>query len=82
MDSTLNVEGQRLADLSRQLLEAENQRKNAQAIYLSAKNSNDAFSIPEVRKSERITNIQAQDFSSSKKESRPRSDLSRRNGRR
>ena len=30
-----------LRDLSKQLLEAENQRKNAQAIYLSAKNSTD-----------------------------------------
>ncbi|HSE19106.1 MAG TPA: polysaccharide biosynthesis tyrosine autokinase [Pyrinomonadaceae bacterium] len=59
MDNALNVEGQRLADISRQLLEAENLRKNAQAVYLSAKNSSDPFSIPEVRKSERITNIQA-----------------------
>ena len=59
MDSALNVEGQRLADISRQLLEAENLRKNAQAIYNSAKNSSDPFSIPEVRKSERIANIQA-----------------------
>ena len=55
----LNVEGQRLADISKQLLEAENLRKNAQAIYLSAKNSTDPFSIPEVRKSERISNIEA-----------------------
>ena len=57
-DATLNVEGQRLGDLSRQLLQAENERKNAQAIYLSAKNSKDLFSIPEVQKSERITEIQ------------------------
>jgi polysaccharide biosynthesis transport protein len=54
----LNVEGQRLADISRQLLEAENVRKNAQAIYLSARNSTDPFSIPEVRKSERISNVE------------------------
>ena len=47
-----------LSELSRQLLEAENKRKNAQAIYLSAKTSEDAFSIPEVRKSERIANVQ------------------------
>src|SRR6185437_16847219 len=58
MDGVLNVEGQRLADISRQLLDAENSRKNAQAIYQSAKNSSDPFSIPEVRKSERIGNIQ------------------------
>jgi len=59
MDSALNVEGQRLADISRQLLDAENTRKNAQAIYQSAKNSTDPYSIPEVRKSERISNIEA-----------------------
>jgi succinoglycan biosynthesis transport protein ExoP len=58
MDSALNVEGQRLADISRQLLESENTRKNAQAIYMAAKNSPDPFSIPEVRKSDRISNIE------------------------
>ena len=58
MDSSLNVEAQRLSELSRQVLEAENRRKNAQAIYVSAKNSTDVFSIPEVRKSARITSIE------------------------
>jgi polysaccharide biosynthesis transport protein len=58
MDSSLNVEAQRLADLSRQVLEAENRRKNAQAVYLSAKNSTDLFTIPEVQKSERIRGLQ------------------------
>src|SRR5215212_8397017 len=58
MDSSLNVEAQRLSDLSRQVLEAENQRKNAEAIYLTAKNSPDVLSIPEVLKSARITSIQ------------------------
>jgi polysaccharide biosynthesis transport protein len=58
VDNALNVEAQRLADLSRQLLEAENLRKNAQAVYVSAKNSSDPFSIPEIQKSERITGIQ------------------------
>jgi capsular exopolysaccharide synthesis family protein len=58
MDQTLNVEAQRLADLSKQTLEAEKQRKNAQAIYLSAKNTADVFSIPEVQKSERIVALQ------------------------
>ena len=58
MDAALNVEGQRLGDLSRQLLQAENNRKNAQAIYLSAKDSKDIFSVPEVQKSARITEIQ------------------------
>ncbi len=36
MDSALNVEAQRLSDLSRQVLEAENPRKEAQAVYQSA----------------------------------------------
>lgn len=58
MDSMLNVEAQRLSDLSKQLLDAENSRKNAQAVYASAKNSPDAFSVPEVTKSERIAKIQ------------------------
>ncbi|HEV2835528.1 MAG TPA: exopolysaccharide transport family protein, partial [Pyrinomonadaceae bacterium] len=57
-DSILNVQGQRYSDLSKQLLEAENQRKEAQAIYLSAKATQDKFSIPEVQKSTRITALQ------------------------
>lgn len=57
-DMTLNVEAQRLADLSRQVLDAENLRKNAQAIYLSAKATKDPFSIPEVQKSARIAQLQ------------------------
>jgi len=57
-DMTLNVEAQRLADLSKQVLEAENQRKEAHAVYLSAKATKDVFSIPEVQKSNRITAIQ------------------------
>ena len=52
------VEAQRLGDLSRQVLDAENLRKNAQAIYLSAKATKDVFSIPEVQKSSRITGLQ------------------------
>jgi len=57
-DRTLDVEGQRLADLSSQVLQAENLRKTKQAILLSAKASKDVLSIPEVRKSERIAGIQ------------------------
>jgi succinoglycan biosynthesis transport protein ExoP len=57
-DSVLNVQGQRYSDLSKQLLEAENERKEAQAIYLSAKATSDKFSIPEVQKSTRITALQ------------------------
>ncbi len=58
IDNTYNVEAMRLTDLSKQLLEAENQRKEAQAIYLSAKATSDKFSVPEVQKSERITALQ------------------------
>src|SRR6185436_18436687 len=58
LDSSLDVQGQRLQDVSKQLLAAEDRRKNAQAIYLSAKSSTDTNSIPEIQKSERITNMQ------------------------
>ena len=58
VDASMNVEVQRLAALSSQVLEAENERKNAQAIYLSAKAAKDPFSVPEVQKSGRITQLQ------------------------
>ena len=58
LSDALDVEGARLQDLSKQLLAAEDKRKNAQAIYLSAKNSPETDSIPEVQKSERIAAIQ------------------------
>lgn len=58
MDQALNVEGQRLADLSKQLLAAENKRKDAQAVYDSAKNTSDPYTIPDVQKSSRITGLQ------------------------
>jgi capsular exopolysaccharide synthesis family protein len=44
--------------LSKQLLQAENERKISQAIYDNAKGSKDIYSVPEVVKSERITEIQ------------------------
>ncbi|PWT90589.1 MAG: hypothetical protein C5B55_09490 [Blastocatellia bacterium] len=53
-NQNLDVEGQRLNSLSGQLLDAENQRKTAQAIYNSAKNASDPFTVPEVIKSTRI----------------------------
>src|SRR6185503_6152249 len=53
-NSNLDVESQRLADLSKQLLEAENLRKTAQAVYESAKNAQDKYSIPEVQRSNRV----------------------------
>jgi succinoglycan biosynthesis transport protein ExoP len=57
-NAVLDVEGQRLSNLSGQALEAENLRKTAQAIYQSAKSSSDPLMIPEVLKSERINDIQ------------------------
>ena len=58
IEPAMNVEVQRLAALSSQVLEAENERKNAQAIYLSARAAKDPFSVPEVQKSGRITQLQ------------------------
>lgn len=52
-----NLEAQRLAQLSTQLLVAENERKNAQAIYEAARNSKDVFSVPEVQSDERIKDL-------------------------
>ena len=75
MDSALNVEAQRLSDLSRQLLEAENRRKNAQAIYVNAKDSTDVLSIPDVQKSERITDLQERISALKEKQGGARSDL-------
>jgi capsular exopolysaccharide synthesis family protein len=59
-DSTMNVEVKRLSELSSQMLEAENERKEAQAQYESARESvknNDMFSIPEVQKSAYILGL-------------------------
>ena len=52
-----NVDDQRLGQLSTQLLDAQNSRKAAQAIYQSAKTAEDPFSVPEVQKSERVKNL-------------------------
>jgi uncharacterized protein involved in exopolysaccharide biosynthesis len=52
-----NVDDQRLGQLSTQLLEAQNSRKAAQAIYQSAKTAEDPFSVPEVQKSDRVRNL-------------------------
>lgn len=52
-----NLEAKRLSELSSQLLEAENDRKNLQATYESAKKEPDPFSIPEVQKSDRIAKL-------------------------
>ena len=58
MDQALNVEAQRLADLSRQLLAAQNDRNSAEAIYKNAAATSDVLSIPEVQKSEVILGLQ------------------------
>jgi polysaccharide biosynthesis transport protein len=52
LDASLDVQGQRLQDLSKQLLAAEDKRKSSQAIYQSAKESTDTDTIPQVQKSE------------------------------
>ena len=59
-DATTNVEVKRLSELSTQMLVAENERKEAQAQYESASESaknNDVFAIPDVQKSEYISNL-------------------------
>ena len=58
MDNSLNVEAQRLANLSSQVLEAQNKRQTAQAIYLSAAANKEPLAVPDVQKSERIGDIQ------------------------
>ena len=57
-DIARDAEGQRLADLIKQLLESENKRKTAEAVYKSAASAPDKFSIPEVIKSARIGALQ------------------------
>ena len=52
-----NLEAQRLATLSAQLLEAENERKNLQAQYDAAKREADPFSVPDVQSSSRIEKL-------------------------
>ena len=52
-----NLEAKRLMTLSNQLLDAENDRKNLQAQYESAKNTGDPFSVPDVVNSERIARL-------------------------
>ena len=52
-----NIEIKRLATLSNQLLEAENERKNLQSIYEAAKREQDPYSIPGVIDSERILKL-------------------------
>jgi polysaccharide biosynthesis transport protein len=50
----LNVDEQRLNQLSTQLLTAQRDRKIAQAVYESAQVATDPFAIPEVQRSDRV----------------------------
>jgi polysaccharide biosynthesis transport protein len=52
-----NLEAKRLATLSSQLLDAENDRKNFQAAYEAGKSQSDLSTIPEVQSSERISKL-------------------------
>src|SRR2546425_1197449 len=56
-DPGSNIEAQRLALLSTQLLTAENDRKNLQAAYEAASKASDPYTIPEVQASERIAKL-------------------------
>jgi len=56
-DPNSNLEAKRLATLSNQLLEAENERKNLQAQYEAAVKENDPFSIPDVQSSARVDKL-------------------------
>jgi capsular exopolysaccharide synthesis family protein len=56
-DPASNLEATRLATLSGQLLDAENERKNLQAQYEAAKRENDPYSIPDVQSSSRIEKL-------------------------
>lgn len=52
-----NIEVQRLATLSKQLLDAENERKNLQSIYEAAQREQNPYSIPGVIDSDRILKL-------------------------
>ena len=52
-----NIEVQRLSTLSKQLLDAENERKNLQSIYEAAQREKNPYSIPGVIDSDRILKL-------------------------
>ncbi len=56
-DPDSNLEGNRLATLSKQLLDAENERKNLQSLYEAAKREPNSLSIPDVQSSARIEKL-------------------------
>jgi capsular exopolysaccharide synthesis family protein len=53
----VNVEDVRASQLSTQLLQAQNDRKTAEAVYNNAKAASDIYSIPEVQKSARVAKL-------------------------
>lgn len=55
--NSVNVDQQRYGQLSAQLLQAQNDRKTAQAVYESARTAGDPFSIPQVQISPRVTTL-------------------------
>ena len=56
-DPSGNLELKKLAMLSSQVLDAENDRKNFQAQWEAAKNEGDSFSIPDVQTSTRVEKL-------------------------
>jgi len=56
-DPNGNLEARRLATLSSQLLDAENERKNLQSQYEAARKESDAFSIPDVQTNARVEKL-------------------------
>jgi polysaccharide biosynthesis transport protein len=52
-----NIEARRLLELSTQVLQAQEKRKQAQAEWESAKNARDPFSVPEIQKSEYLSKL-------------------------
>ncbi|HKY30637.1 MAG TPA: polysaccharide biosynthesis tyrosine autokinase [Pyrinomonadaceae bacterium] len=56
-DPSGNLELKKLAMLSSQVLDAENDRKNLQAQYDAAKKESDSFSIPDVQTSTRVEKL-------------------------
>jgi len=56
-DKGINLEEVRANQLSTQVLQAQNDRKTAEAVYNNAKASADVFSIPEVQKSARVAKL-------------------------
>lgn len=52
-----NVEAQRLKELSSQLITAQNELKNSQAVWDSAKNASDPYSVPDVQTSDYVNKL-------------------------